>query len=172
MTSIWRMGCSASIAISSRMFTATGCFTANPAQRTIECIDCHGTIDERPNLMTSGKGGMMDQDGKIVPVDLGRVRRLGPAVFLERHEALSAIGAQPGCEMGYSADDRRHRPALAHYNAKARYAKTLHRDGKTWGDVPATAERASESWRTIMRTWIARFATRPGRRVASAATCR
>jgi len=31
-------------------------------------------------------------------------------------------------------------PLSTHYNAKARYAKTLLRDGKTWGDVPATAD--------------------------------
>src|SRR5439155_15161580 len=27
-------------------------------------------------------------------------------------------------------------PASPHYNAKSRYAKTLRRDGETWGDVP------------------------------------
>ena len=27
-------------------------------------------------------------------------------------------------------------PASSHYNAKSRYAKTLRRDGESWGDVP------------------------------------
>src|SRR5438094_5444606 len=29
-------------------------------------------------------------------------------------------------------------PQSSHYNAKSRYAKTLRRDGKTWGDVPVS----------------------------------
>src|SRR6267154_4956186 len=30
------------------------------AATTIECIDCHGTIQQRPNLITSGNGGRID----------------------------------------------------------------------------------------------------------------
>src|ERR1043166_6849028 len=39
-------------------------------------------------------------------------------------------------------------PASPHYNAKSAYAKTLRRDGKTWGDVPANGAPVSDPARS------------------------
>ena len=79
------MACSASIAISSRMTTATACSTASPRNATtIRCVDCHGTVDKRPTLVTSGSGGLVDKDGKVKPVDLNNsATAWGTALHLE-----------------------------------------------------------------------------------------
>jgi hypothetical protein len=37
------------------------------AATTIECIDCHGTIQQRPTLMTSGNGGRVDLGQSATP---------------------------------------------------------------------------------------------------------
>ena len=57
---------------------------------------------------------------------------------------------------------------------RSAYAKTLHRDGTTWGDVPADDRRTAMAKlaHNNEATSPARCATRRGRRAASAVTCR
>ena len=53
--------CSAPIAISTSTCTATAMLYGEPRNATtIKCIDCHGTIDQRPTLITTGNGGQID----------------------------------------------------------------------------------------------------------------
>jgi len=61
-------------------------------------------------------------------------------------------------------------PRSEHYNAKSAYAKTLRRDGVSWGDVPEIFELQSGTSRTTSRIFPARSAIPPGRRVASDVT--
>ncbi len=37
------------------------------AATTIECIDCHGTIEKRPTLFTVGNGGQIDLNQSSTP---------------------------------------------------------------------------------------------------------
>jgi len=104
----------------------------------ITCIDCHGTIDKRPTLMTSGKGGNLDKDGNIVPVNLNDSATAWGPRFIWKGAALyqqSALSPDVKWEIPQTIDVIN--PLSSHYNAKARYAKTLMRDGTTWGAVPA-----------------------------------
>jgi hypothetical protein len=108
---------------------------------TIGCIDCHGTIDKRPTLMTSGKGGQLDKDGKIVPVDLNNsATAWGPRFFWQGTTLYQQSSLSPDVKWEIPQTIDVINPLSPNYNAQARYAKTLYRDGKTWGDVPATAD--------------------------------
>ena len=108
---------------------------------TIGCIDCHGTIDKRPTLTTSGKGGILDKNGKIVPVNLNNsATAWGPRFFWQGTELYQQSSLSPDVKWEIPQTVDVINPLSPHYNAQARYAKTLYRDGKTWGDVPATAD--------------------------------
>ncbi len=103
------------------------------AATTIECIDCHGTIDHRPTLVTSGNGGKIDLAQGSTP--------WGPRFEwrgrkLVQHSMMSQ-------EMEWEIPQTRDTidPTSSIYNAKSRYAKTVQRDGKTWGN---TCERKSD----------------------------
>ena len=108
---------------------------------TIGCIDCHGTIDKRPTLMTSGKGGDLDKNGKVVPVNLNEsATAWGPRFFWQGTALYQQSSLSPDVKWEIPQTVDVIDPLSSHYNALARYAKTLYRDGKTWGDVPATAD--------------------------------
>jgi hypothetical protein len=108
---------------------------------TIGCIDCHGTIDKRPTLLTSGKGGQLDADGKVVPVNLNdSATAWGPRFFWQGEALYQQSSLSPDVKWKIPQTIDVINPLSPDYNAQARYAKTLYRDGKTWGDVPATAD--------------------------------
>ena len=66
---------------------------------TIKCIDCHGTIDQRPTLITSGNAGQIDLlNNSNTP--------LGPRFVWEGNEALPAIDHVARRALGNSANDR------------------------------------------------------------------
>jgi hypothetical protein len=112
---------------------------------TIRCIDCHGTIDKRPTLFTSGNGGVLDKDGKVVPVNLNNsATAWGPRFFWKGTTLYQQSALSPDLKWEVPQTIDVINPLSPDYNAKARYAKTLYRDGKTWGDVPATAEARHE----------------------------
>ena len=107
---------------------------------TIRCVDCHGTIDKRPTLMTSGSGGVLDKDGKVVPVNLNdSATAWGPRFFWKGTDLYQQSAMSPDIKWRVPQTMDVINPLSPDYNAQARYAKTLYRDGKTWGDVPATA---------------------------------
>ncbi len=105
---------------------------------TITCIDCHGTIDRRPTLITSGAGGHWDEKAhRTVPINL----QAGSTPWKPRFEwegtrlfQNSTMSPDVRWEMPQTMDVID--PLSPKYNAKARYAKTLQRDGETWGEVP------------------------------------
>jgi hypothetical protein len=110
---------------------------------TITCVDCHGTIDQRPTLVTSGNAGQIDLlnnsntpwgprftwDGST----LWQQSSMSPDVRWEVPQTVDTID-----------------PLSPHYNPKSAYAKTLRRDGKTWGGVlfPGSTEPALSVSRT------------------------
>ena len=98
----------------------------------IDCTDCHGTVTKRASLVTSGpaapKGGT-HLDALRTPWrerrfywDGGRLYQrsmMDPKVTWEVVQVLDTIT-----------------PGNPHYSEKSRYAKTLLRDGSTWGSAP------------------------------------
>lgn len=100
------------------------------AATTIECIDCHGTIQERATLVTSGNGGAYNLAEGNTP--------WGPRFYWEgeRLYQRSTLRQELRWEVPQTVDTIS--PGSHRYNEKSRYAKTLRRDGETWGDVPKT----------------------------------
>jgi hypothetical protein len=98
------------------------------AATTIECIDCHGTIEQRPTLVTSGNGGKIDLRAGNTP--------WGPRFFWQGNKLFQRSTMAPDLiwEIPQTIDTID--PNSSHYNARSAYAKTLLRDGKSWGAVP------------------------------------
>jgi hypothetical protein len=108
---------------------------------TIRCVDCHGTIDKRPTLITSGNSGTLDKNGKVQPVDLNNsATAWGPRFIWKGTDLYQQSAMSPDVKWKVPQTIDVINPLSPDYNANARYAKTLYRDGKTWGDVPLTAE--------------------------------
>jgi hypothetical protein len=106
------------------------------AATTIECIDCHGTIAKRPTLITSGNGGIWN-GADVTNVDLRADNTAwGPRFFWQGTKLYQRSTMAPDLiwEVPQTLDTID--PNSSHYNAKSAYAKTLLRDGKTWGAVP------------------------------------
>jgi hypothetical protein len=98
---------------------------------TINCIDCHGTIDQRPTLITSGNAGQ---------VDLANTSNTpwGPRFVWEGTQLYQQSVMSPDTRWEVPQTIDTIDPLSSHYNPKSAYAKTLMRDGKTWGGgVPA-----------------------------------
>jgi hypothetical protein len=100
------------------------------AATTIECIDCHGTILQRPTLITSGNGGQIDLAQSSTP--------WGPRFVWEEKRLFQKSMLDPGARWEVPQTIDTIDPKSPHYNPKSAYAKTLRRDGTAWGDVPAS----------------------------------
>jgi hypothetical protein len=98
------------------------------AATTIECVDCHGTIENRPTLVTTGNGGQVDLRASNTP--------WGPRFFWQGKQLFQRSTMSPDVVWEIPQTIDTIDPKSPHYNAKSAYAKTLLRDGKTWGAVP------------------------------------
>ena len=101
---------------------------------TINCIDCHGTIAQRPTLVTSGNAGQ---------IDLLRTSNtpFGPRFSWEGNMLWQQSTMSPDVRWEIPQTMDTIDPLSAHYNPKSAYAKTLRRDEDKWGGViPATPE--------------------------------
>src|SRR6202011_553659 len=101
---------------------------------TILCMDCHGTIDHRPTLITSGNAGQ---------IDLLRTSNtpFGPRFTWEGNQLWQQSSMSPDVRWEVPQTIDTIDPLSPHYNPKSAYAKTLHRDGAKWGGIlPATPE--------------------------------
>jgi hypothetical protein len=101
----------------------------------IDCIDCHGSIRAYANLKTSNSAAPSP------PTDLSILRTpFGARRFEWAGGKLiqrSMVERDQEWEVSQVRDSIT--PGNPHYNEKARLAKTMRRDGTTWGDVPADA---------------------------------
>ncbi|QTN34032.1 hypothetical protein HZ994_17475 [Akkermansiaceae bacterium] len=107
------------------------------AATAITCVDCHGTANARPSLVTSGTGGELTKDGKVVPIDLKESNTpFGPRFRWDGDRLYQQSSMEKGLvwEIPQTLDTVD--PGSQHYNAMSAYAKTLNRDGKSWGGVP------------------------------------
>jgi hypothetical protein len=109
---------------------------------TIMCIDCHGTVNNKPTLTTSGASGKTDPNNRrdIRPVNLLELRTpYGPRFEWKKDSRGREILIQYSSmrnDMWWEVPmtkDTIDPYNEKHYNAKSHYAKTLHRDGSTWG---------------------------------------
>jgi hypothetical protein len=100
---------------------------------TIMCIDCHGTVDKRPNLITTGNAGQVDLlNTSNTP--------WGPRFTWEGNKLWQQSTMSPDMRWEVPQTIDTVDPASPHYNAKSAYAKTLQRDGKSWGATLATPD--------------------------------
>ncbi len=135
---------------------------------TIMCVDCHGTIQSRPTLITTGAGGETDPDDrrKIKPVDISKTITPWKPRFewedvpdpktgepmkdvqgrpVRRLFQNSSMAKDTRWEIPQTVDVIDPANTLKHYNPKAAHAKTIQRDGETWGDVPLTGAQCKAS---------------------------
>lgn len=103
---------------------------------TIQCIDCHGTAADRPTLITSGNPDPVDLNQSNTPWG-PRFQWAGTRLY-----QYSNMAPDKRWEIPQTVDVID--PASPQYNAKARYAKTLQRDGTTWGEMPAKPEARAQ----------------------------
>jgi len=93
---------------------------------TINCIDCHGTVEQRPTLITSGNAGQIDlANNSNTP--------WGPRFVWEGTKLYQQSVMSPDTRWEIPQTIDTIDPLSSHYNPKSAYAKTLQRDGKTWG---------------------------------------
>jgi hypothetical protein len=94
----------------------------------ITCVDCHGTINQRPTLITSGNAGQIDlANTSNTP--------FGPRFVWEGSELFQQSSMSPDVRWEIPQTIDTIDPLSPHYNPKSAYAKTLRRDGKTWGSL-------------------------------------
>jgi hypothetical protein len=121
----------------------------------IECQDCHGTVERSTNLRTSGPAappGGTDLLSGTTP--FGRRRFAWVNERLYQRSMLT-----PDLEWEVIQVKDSITPGNRHYNEKSRYAKTIQRDGTTWGaagdptklahtDAKMTCYACHTSWMT------------------------
>src|SRR5207302_162474 len=120
----------------------------------IECQDCHGTTDAYTNLRTSGPAAPPG----------GTDLRLGTTPFGQRRfiwingKLYQRSMLNPGMQWEVIQVKDSITPGNAHYNERSAYAKTIQRDGTTWGagssanfahaDAKITCYACHTSWMT------------------------
>jgi len=114
------------------------------AATAITCVDCHGSVSKHTTLVTSGKGGVLTKDGKVEPVDLRESNTpFGPRFTWspDGKRLMQQSSMEPNLQWEVPQTLDTVTPGSDHYNVMSAYAKTLRRDGKTWGAVPDDPEK-------------------------------
>jgi len=103
----------------------------------IDCVDCHGTAQKRPTLMTSGPaapaGGGTTLMALRTPFRERRFYWEGARLFQR-----SMMDKDLKWEIRQVVDAVT--PGSTTYNEQARLAKTIQRDGRTWGAASAAPD--------------------------------
>jgi len=103
----------------------------------VDCVDCHGTIRQKANLRTSGiaapnGGTLLDQ--LRTPWGLRRFYwdgdRLLQRSMLDKNQQWEVVQVLDSIT-----------PGNPHYSKKSRMAKTIQKDGSTWGSADADASQ-------------------------------
>jgi hypothetical protein len=97
---------------------------------SIGCVDCHGTIAQRPTLITSGNAGQVDLHKSNTP--------FGPRFIWDGTALYQQSSMSPDVRWEIPQTIDTIDPLSPHYNARSAYAKTMARDGVDWGSVPAS----------------------------------
>ena len=113
----------------------------------ISCIDCHGTIEQRASLRTSGpaspQGGTSLRNG-LTPWNGRRFEWRGEKLYqrsmMEKGKEWEVV--QVADTVDPNSDWARAHPRQAE---QSRLAKTMQKDGITWGEVPPNHEKLAHS---------------------------
>jgi hypothetical protein len=99
----------------------------------LDCTDCHGTVEKRATLITSGPAapaGGTHLDALRTPWNSRRFEWRDGKLY--QH---SMVEPDQEWEVVQTLDTIT--PGNPHYSEKSRWAKTVRLDGKTWGALPA-----------------------------------
>ncbi len=111
----------------------TGKLYAEPrAAIELDCTDCHGTIEKRATLISSGPAspaGGTHFDSLRTPWNARRFEYREGKLFQR-----SMVEPDKEWEVVQVLDTIT--PGNIHYSKKSRWAKTIRTDGKTWGSLP------------------------------------
>ena len=102
----------------------------------IDCIDCHGTVDARATLITSGRPRAGDGTSR------SRCARRSARRASQRRRRRSSSASMVEDEVGSQQVVDTITPGDPHYNEKSRLAKTMQKDGTTWGDAASPTKLA------------------------------
>ena len=106
----------------------------------IDCVDCHGTIDRRATLMTSGPAAPTGGTTLAALRTPWRERRF--AWEGDRLYQRSMMDPDVKWEVVQTVDTVT--PGAPHYNEQSRYAKTIKKDG-TWGSAATSGALAHDN---------------------------
>jgi hypothetical protein len=124
----------------------TGKLYAEPrAAIELDCTDCHGTIENRASLISSGPAspaGGTHFDSLRTPWNARRFEYRDGKLFQR-----SMIEPDKEWEVVQVLDTIT--PGNVHYSEKSRWAKTIRTDGKTWGDLPADSSQLAHANRRM-----------------------
>jgi hypothetical protein len=99
----------------------------------LDCVDCHGTVAHKATLVTSGPASPPGG----TPLALLRTSRGARRFNWREGKLYQRSMLEPAKEWEVVQVLDTITPGNAHYSEKSRRAKTLLRDGATWGNVPA-----------------------------------
>jgi hypothetical protein len=109
----------------------------------VDCVDCHGTINQRTTLKTSGPAAPPGGTDLSVLRTPWQARRF----YWKDDRLFQRSMVNPGQEWEVIQVFDTIRPGNLHYNEKARLAKTMQVDGKTWGVAAADQSLAHSNQR-------------------------
>ncbi len=107
----------------------------------LDCTDCHGTIDRKATLVSSGPAspaGGTHFDALRTPWSARRFEYRAGKLFQR-----SMVDPEKEWEVVQTLDTIT--PGTEHYNQKSAWAKTIQTDGKSWGNVPADAAKLAHA---------------------------
>jgi hypothetical protein len=120
----------------------TGKLYAEPrAAIELDCTDCHGTIEKRATLISSGPAspaGGTHFDSLRTPWNARRFEYREGKLFQR-----SMVEPNKEWEVVQVLDTIT--PGNIHYSEKSRWAKTIRTDGKTWGSLPADSSQLAHA---------------------------
>src|SRR6202522_840776 len=107
----------------------------------LDCTDCHGTIDRKATLVSSGPAspaGGTHFDALRTPWNTRRFESRDGKLFQR-----SMVEQDKEWEVVQTLDTIT--PGNDHYSEKSRWAKTIRTDGKSWGDVPGDSSQLAHA---------------------------
>jgi hypothetical protein len=107
----------------------------------LDCTDCHGTIDHKATLVSSGPAspaGGTHFDALRTPWSARRFEYRGGKLFQR-----SMVEPEKEWEVVQTVDTIT--PGNEHYSEKSARAKTIQTDGKSWGNIPGDAAKLAHA---------------------------
>jgi hypothetical protein len=101
----------------------------------IDCIDCHGTVDRRATLITSGPASPQGGTALSALRTPSRERRF----YWDGDRLVQRSMMNPDLKWEITQVVDTLTPGNPNYSERSRVAKTIQRDGRTWGTVGASS---------------------------------